>query len=73
MNDREEQDNEILALESIFQEDRRLLLAREGEEPGGMFMAMQSPPQPFLISAAACAKVPHSGDRDLSLFCSAWK
>ncbi|KAK7097998.1 E3 ubiquitin-protein ligase RNF14-like [Littorina saxatilis] len=45
----DEQEDEILALSSIYEDDGRLMFAREGEEPGGVFLAPQLPPEDFHV------------------------
>ena len=51
MSDLEHQKDEILALSSIYEDDpdEPLLFSQVNEEPGGVFIAHQTPPQPFHV------------------------
>ena len=51
MSDLEHQEDEILALSSIYEDDpdEPLLFSHMNEEPGGVFIAHPTPPQPFHI------------------------
>ena len=60
-DDKEEQELEVVALTSIYEDNDQLLFAQEGQEPGGVFMAAQTPSQPFYVCVG---KPGDSGDPD---------